>query len=434
MRSLQQSAATALVTPCAKPATVGLKRVVFVNRYFYPDQSATSQVLTDLVKGLASSGFAVSVVCCRQLYDDAQAQLPAKEILFGATVHRVATTRRGRHGLLGRSLDYATFFGSCITLLLIIVRRGDVLVIKTDPPLMSLLALPIAAIKRAVGVTWQQDVFPEIASSLGANPLPSWLDAVLRRLRNASLRAARMNVVIGVRMQEHFTGLGIPSRKLRVIENWADPEAIRPKSSSASALRNGLGLSDRFVVCYSGNLGRAHEFATMLAAAQRLSVERAFVFLIIGAGALTAALKRAVIDRGLENFCFQPYQPRETLEDSLAAADVHLISLLPALEGLVVPSKAYGVLAAGRPLIYIGDPNGDVAQAVQGTGCGRAVSVGDVDALVTALRSFKAQPALCEEMGRRARQLLCERYSMQIARERWVALLRECTNDDESCA
>jgi glycosyltransferase involved in cell wall biosynthesis len=398
--------------------------IVFVNRYFHPDHSATSQALTDLARTLAERGFSVSVVCSRQLYDDPSAQLPAKETLFGVQVHRIGTTRFGRQRLNGRIIDYATFYLGAAILLMGILRRRDVLVVKTDPPLMSLPAALIARLKRVVLLTWQQDVFPELASQLGANPLPPWLDRWLRRLRNASLRAAHLNVVISARMRDHFVGCGIPAAKLCLIENWADADCIKPKPRSASALRADLGLADRFVVCYSGNLGRAHEFDTLLGAAESLAPDRSFVFLIIGGGARMPALQRAVAERALENFCFLPYQPRASLEDSLAAADVHLVSLRPALEGLVSPSKLYGILAAGRPLIFVGDSDGEVGRVVGNAQCGMSVRVGDSSGLASVLRFLRGADDARLQMGIRARALACEKYTLERATNRWIDVLR----------
>ena len=130
------------------------RRVVFVNRYYDPDQSATSQMLTDLAKGLAANGFDVHVVSSRQLYDDPGTRLAPDETLFGVRVHRVATTRFGRNRLLGRAVDYASFYVTCAIMFLKLLRRGDVLVAKTDPPLLSILAAPIAKTKRAALINW----------------------------------------------------------------------------------------------------------------------------------------------------------------------------------------------------------------------------------------------------------------------------------------
>jgi len=400
-------------------------KLVFVNRYFHPDQSATSQLLTDLTRGLAARGFDVHVVCSRQLYDDPSARLPSREALCGVQVHRVVTTRFGRTGLWGRAMDYASFYVSCAAELLRCVGRNDVLVAKTDPPLLSFVAAPIAKLKRAALVNWQQDVFPEVAAVLGANPFPAWLCHVLGRLRDDTLRVAHRNVVISERMSEYFVSRGIPAASIRRIENWTDDDAVRVKPTAASKLRAQLELAGRFVVGYSGNLGRAHEFETLLSAAEALRDDPTFVFLMVGGGAKMVELENAVRVRKLQNFRFLPYQPRESLEDSLAAADVHLVSLRPALEGLILPSKVYGILAAGRPLLFIGDPDGDVGRLVERADCGRVIGVGDGAALTRVLRSLNEDPIEVLRMGANAREVLRREYSAQSAFERWARLLDE---------
>jgi colanic acid biosynthesis glycosyl transferase WcaI len=397
--------------------------IVFVNRYYDPDQSATSQMLTDLARGLAARGCNVHVVTSRQLYDDPARSLAPQEQLHGVHVHRVATTRFGRHSLLGRTLDYASFYIACAALLLRLPRRGDLLVAKTDPPLFSIPAAAIARIRGLVLINWLQDLFPEVATQLGANPLPAWLNRSVIRMRDASLRAASMNVCIGSRMRDLLAARGIPDIRLCIIENWADAHAIKPKPGSTSGLRARLQLSDRFVVCYSGNLGRAHEFDTLLSAAQALELESDFAFLVIGGGAKVEALRRAVQCRGLESFCFLPYQSRESLDDSLAAADLHWVSLQPGLEGLVVPSKVYGIMAAGRGVIFIGDADGEVARVIRRGQCGVAVPPGDSALLVSRLRELKGDPQTVARMGTAARQMLCSEYSLQGALERWLTLI-----------
>jgi len=404
-------------------------RVVFVNRYFRPDLSATSQMLTDLAEGLAARGVDVHVVCSCQLYDDAQARLPEEEALSAVRVHRVATTRFGRGRLIGRAMDYASFYVLCALKLLRLLRRGDVLVAKTDPPLLSIVAAPVAKAKGARLINWHQDVFPEVASLLDASPLPPVLDGVLKRLRDASLRAAAMNVVIGAQMRDYLAGRGIPESKLCVIENWADGAAIRPKPRTASRLRESLAVGDRFIVCYSGNLGRAHEFNTVLGAAVALAARASsLMFLFIGSGAKMNALKQAVAGHALDNFRFLPYQPRAALEDSLAAADVHLVSLLPTLEGLIVPSKLYGILAAGRAVVFVGDAGGEIARVIQRADCGRVIPVGDSACLADSLMQMSADLEGCAAMGVRAHRIFGEEFSLERAIERWTALIERCAS------
>jgi glycosyltransferase involved in cell wall biosynthesis len=398
-------------------------RVFFVNRYFYPDESATAQLLADLAFGLAATGVEVHVVCSRQLYTDEAAALPTRETIGAVHVHRLWTTRFGRDRLLGRAIDYASFYLTAAGFLLMRLRRRDVVVAKTDPPLISVFAALAARLRRAVLVNWLQDVFPEVASALGANPLPAALDRLLRWLRNASLRQAAVNIVLGERMRDTIAAQGVPAAQIEVIENWADTDALSVLSPAHSALRASLGLQDRFVVGYSGNLGRAHEYQTLLGAAVRLRNDSSVAFLVSGGGIRMDALHLAARERGLHNIRFLPYQPRATLRDSLAAADVHVVSLLPGLEGLIVPSKFYGILAAGRPVFFIGDSDGEVARVLRAHHCGVVIAPGASGDLVNAIHRLQSASKERESMAEIARRLAVGRYSAAAALGRWSSLL-----------
>jgi len=163
----------------------------------------------------------------------------------------------------------------------------------------------------------------------------------------------------------------------------------------------------------------------VLGAAETLGDEDRITFLFIGGGIKMEELKASVERRRLTNFHFLPYQPREQLEDSLAAADVHLTSLIPSLEGLIVPSKFYGILAAGRPVVFVGDPDGELARIIAKSRCGYVVVVGHSDDLLAAIESLRTATDLRLTMGLAARDLLCSRFSTQRALERWTALLDE---------
>jgi glycosyltransferase involved in cell wall biosynthesis len=272
-------------------------------------------------------------------------------------------------------------------------------------------------------VNWLQDIFPEVAASLGVGPTRGALGRLLRRLRDGSLRRAAANVVLGQRMRERVTALGIDPRKIAVIPNWADGARLHPTPPDGNPLRAEWGLSDRFVVGYSGNMGRVHDFRTVLEAADSLRTQSDIVFQFIGGGAQMEALQRAVTERGLSNVVFKPYQPREMLGQSLGAADVHLVTLRPELEGLVVPSKFSGVAAVGRPTIFIGDPEGEIGSIVREATCGLCVEEGDVDALVGAITTLRGDRPLRTRMGANARRAFDERYDKESAVRQWRRLL-----------
>lgn len=406
-------------------ATRGMRpaRVFFVNRYFYPDESATSRMLSDLAFRLAGQGMAVAVLTSRQRYEDPHARLPAAETIRGVSVHRVATARLGRTRLAGRALDYASFHLAVAWRLSRQLQRGDVIVAKTDPPLLSVTLARVAAWRGASLINWLQDVFPEVALALAPGLLPRPLHATLLSMRDRSLKRATMNITLSEGMRALVQARGVDPRKILVIPNWADTTNLTPRPIGASFTRRRLALADRFVIGYSGNFGRAHEFDTLIAAARLLQDDPGIAFLMTGGGARAKELQRAVAQAQLTSFHFQGYQPAQLLSDSLAAADIHLVSLLPALEGLIVPSKVYGILAAGRPVAFVGDPCGDIAQLLREHDCGISVAVGAGEALAQALKSLQADPVRLQQMGANARRLALARYTSEQAAADWMRLL-----------
>lgn len=399
-------------------------KVVFVNRYFFPDESATSQMLTDLAHRLVQDDVRVSVICSRQLYDNSGARLSKRAEVDGIHIYRVWTSRFGRTNLVGRAVDYASFYVSAALRLWAIARAGDVIVAKTDPPMISIVAAFVSRLRGAHLINWLQDVFPEVASALGQNPLPGSLDRTLRKLRNWSLSKAVCNVVLGERMREHLLAQGIADERIATIENWADGGAIAPKPSESTELRRRENLRGKFIAGYSGNLGRAHEFQTLLDAARLLRDADDIVFLMIGDGAGMQRLRAAAEADRLTNIRFLPYQPRSELADSLCAADVHVVSLLPSLEGFIVPSKLYGILAAGRPVFFIGDPDGEVARAIRVGDCGTTISCGDGESLAQALQRYKSEPAIMFAQGLRSRAFFERCYTLEAATQKWLNMLQ----------
>lgn len=398
-------------------------RVVFVNRFCHPDHSATSQIVSDLAVGLAAQGMAVAMVASRQRYDDPAARLPSNEAWRGVQIHRVWTSRFGRTHLSGRAIDYLTFYLSLPWALWPLLRRGDVVVAKTDPPLVSLVVAVVARLRGAILVNWLQDVFPEVAVNLGQPPVPRTLAGVLKKLRNRSLRTAAMNVAIGERMAEYFVAQGVAATRVQVIPNWAPEQSIQPMPAANSGLRRKLGLQTGFVVGYSGNLGRAHDWETLFDAGLRLDNEPGIAFLIVGGGHGYESMRSRVAEAGLTNFHFQTYQALETLSDSMAAADLHLVSLRPELEGQIVPSKFYGIAAAERAIGFVGDPDGELARLIAIGDCGFSVASGRGDLLAKAILDLAADVELCRSQGQRARELLDRRFSRDEAHRQWHHLL-----------
>ena len=392
--------------------------VIFIKRFFYPDHSATSQILLDVTFHLADVGYDVKIVTSRLRYDDPDEVLQTNETVNGVEVYRVWTTRFGRKNLAGRAIDYLSFHISAMIALISIVMIDDYVVAKTDPPMISIVAKIVCLLKSAKLINWNQELFPEIR-------ILEYANKPLLYLRNNSLKNAHSNVVIGESMRDKLISIGVKDSRIRVIPNWSDGEKIYPVNRVENPLIKEWGLENKFVVGYSGNMGRAHEFNTILDIASHFRTDKNVMFLFIGAGAKKEWLEKQVKSMSLTNFAFKPYQPRRFLALSLSVPDVHLISLLPNLEGLIVPSKYYGVAAAGKPCLFIGDKQGEIARIVHKYNCGEAIEIGDVDTGIKYLNDMMALNDEYKKQCLNARKTFDDNFDSKIAFEKWTEMLQE---------
>jgi len=396
-------------------------RVILANRFFYPDESATSRMMSSLAFGLAAQGVDVEVVASRQRHGGG-VPFAAHERAGGVSFHRVPTARFGRARLLGRAVDYATYHLSAGWRIRRLARAGDIVIIGTDPPLFSVTATVALAGSRASLVNWMLDLFPEAAIELGLLRARGWAARLLCGLRDMSLRRAQLNVAPIKRMAELLADRGIASDSMLVMHQWSDG-AIRPIGPADNPLRREWGVEGKFVVGYSGNFGRVHEFGTILDAAEQVRHHPDIVFLFVGDGQRKAWIEAEIRRRGLTNVLMHPLQPRERLCQTLCAADVHLVSLLPALEPCSVPSKFYGILAAGRPTLFVGDSDGEIARIIARTGCGVAVRIGEAAPLAGAITGLAASATQRAEMGSRARQVFEAEFNEAVGIGAWLRLL-----------
>jgi len=401
-----------------------MNRLFFLNRYFFPDHSATSQILSQLAFHLTESGHDVHVITSCQLYDDPVARLPAEETNRGVKIHRLVGTHLGRSGLLGRSVDYLSFYKSAWRFLLAATDQGDILITMTDPPLLSILGMHVARRRGLHVINWLQDIYPEVASELGVPLIRGPVSTVLRYARDASLRTADANIVVGNCMAEKVSQLGVAPDRIKVIPNWCNDEAIVPIDAVDNPLRAQWHLQNKFVIGYSGNLGRAHEFDTILAASKHFRNDPHITFLFIGSGHRNEELARHVKTQALsDNFRFLPYQRDEDLKYSLSVPDVHWISLRPELEGLIVPSKFYGIAAAGRPTIAVTAKTGEIANLLRVYNCGVVVEPGNSDELVKVISELWSNVTARKTMGRRARAMLEASFTRERAFQDWARVV-----------
>ncbi|HEY4246558.1 MAG TPA: glycosyltransferase family 4 protein [Lacunisphaera sp.] len=383
-------------------------RVIFINRVYWPSLAATSQLLTDLAEGLAARGWPVHIIAAGHEAG------PRNDVI----IHR--TGEGDRHGgLISRARNYTRFIRQVRRELETLVQPGDRVVVMTDPPLLGAAVTPVAVKRGAQVIHWTQDIYPEIvAAHFGA--LAGALLFPLRARRDAAWRAAGRCVVLGETMAGTVKGHGVPADRVITIANWAPRELHRPSTEEARfAQRAAWGLADKFVVAYSGNLGRVHEFKAILGAADILRDRPDIAFLFLGTGARLAEVRSIATKTRLRNLHILPPAPRENLAASLASADVQLVTLNPAFAPLVYPSKLAGVLAAGRPTIFVGPPDGEIASLLKNGNCGAAVAPSDGPGLAQLITRWQADPVESTRIAQNARDIHKKHFVFESALARW---------------
>ena len=388
------------------------------NQYYWPGVEATAHLLTELCEALAED-YDVTVVTGRLRGRESD---PDYEQRNGVEIVRVHSTAYDRAPLHQRAANYLTYLTRALRRGLF-GRRPDVVLCMTDPPMVGDVALLVARRWRAPLVVVSQDVFPEIAVELKRLENPLFV-GLLRVLTRFYLRRADRVVAIGSMMSRRPVEKGTDPDRIRVIPNWVDTSSLAPQPPDNPWARE-HGLVDRFVVMHSGNIGHAQDLETLIRATTYLRDLDNLAVVLVGFG-VRHADHRALAERlEADKVSFLEYQPRERLSESLSSADVHFVGLASGLSGYVVPSRLYGVLAVGRPVIVAAEDDSETAQVVREAGCGIVLPPGRPDLLAATIRDLVSGAHDLEEMGRRGRAYVEEEADRTIAIERYRRLLAE---------
>ncbi|MEM8757976.1 MAG: glycosyltransferase family 4 protein [Planctomycetota bacterium] len=403
-------------------------RVLLINQVFWPDVAATAQHADDLARHLAEHGHEVHAIASRSVYGKKGAALPKRETISvdGAdhpiNVHRVGQSLFGKASIAARALDFGLFYLAA-TAKALTVKKPDAVVCFTTPPFIALLGWFIRLTRGSAFVYWLMDMYPDVAVACGvmkpASPMTRFFEAVNR----FCLRKADATVVLGRCMKQRVLDKGIDPKTVHHIGVWSEPAEVSPAPRADNPYRQEWDLGDRFVVMYSGNFGLGHDVHTMLDAAKKLRDNNAVRFLFVGGGKKKPIVEAFVRDHGLTNCTLADYQPRENLGSSLSVADLHLASILSGVEGLVVPCKLFGIMAAERPCAFIGSADSELSRVLAENDAGFTVPEGDSDALVGIILDLAERPERAAELGANARAALASAYSREHACEQWRTLL-----------
>jgi glycosyltransferase involved in cell wall biosynthesis len=394
----------------------GRPRILVLNQYYRPGVEATANLLADLCESL-STDYDVTVVTGRVRGRD---DLPTSETLDGVRVLRTRSTSFDRTQLGRRALNYVTYLGDSL-LRALSQPRPDLVLCLTDPPIVGDLGLAVARRHGVPLLVVSEDVFPEIAAELGrlTNPI---LIRVLRRLVGYYLQRADCVVAIGERMRERLIAKGAVPERIEVIPNWVDTTAIVPVPRVNEWTR-GTDLADKFVVMHSGNVGHAQNLDNLVRAATFLRDLDDLAVTIVGFGARHVELSELAVRLEADAVLLLPYQPREHLSLSLGAAHLHYVGLAKGLSGFVVPSRLYGILAAGRPVVVAADPDSETARLVEEVGCGVVLPPDRPDLVAGVIRDAWEGKLDLGEMGRRGREYAEIEADRRVALGRYRSLI-----------
>ncbi len=391
---------TVMVTPpqssreaVASAADLPRLDILLLNQAFYPDVVSTAQHAADLAAELARQGHRVTVVASSRGYDDPKVRFPRRERWQGVEIVRIACTGFGKSAKWRRALDFTTFLLSCCWRLLW-MRRFDVALAMTSPPLISFIAALLVPWRARRMVVWVMDLNPDEAIAAGWLKPRSLTARLLMRLQMFSFRRAAAIIALDRFMQQRLIAKGVDAERIVVIPPWSHDDTVRFDLEGRRQFRAAQGVQDKFVVMYSGNHSPCHPLDTLLQAARAMLSEADITFCFVGGGSEFQRVRATAARDGLANVLTLAYQPREKLAASLSAADVHVVVMGDGFEGIVHPCKIYNILAVGSPLLYIGPRPSHVTDILAAAGqqddaLARMARHGDIEAVTSSLRELR---------------------------------------------
>jgi hypothetical protein len=372
-------------------------RILLLNQCFYPDVVSTAQHLTDLATALTARGHDVTVIASDRGYDDPTTRFKRREIWNGVEIIRIPSFSFGKNNRWRRALNFASFLFVC-SLRLLALRRFDVVVALTSPPLISFLGALFVKLKGGSFCFWVMDLNPDEAIAAGWLDEKSLTSRVLQRMLNYSFETAARTVVLDRFMKERVVAKGFDPARIAIVPPWSHDDHVQFSTTGREEFRQKHGLADKFVVMYSGNHSPCHPLDTLLDSDRALQDRSEIVFCFIGGGSEQIKVRRVAAE--LTNVSCLPYQPLNELSSSLSAADLHVVVMGDEFVGIVHPCKVYNIMSIGAPTLYIGPTPShvtDIASQQQGSRF-FITTHGDVNgvtaAIVEAMQLRQRQPVV----------------------------------------
>ena len=409
-------------------------KILVIQQHFYPEVAATGQLLLDLCEDLVKAGYKVKVITGNPTeipQEKQKGNILRKENYKGIEIFRLKNTTFNKYRMAGRVINYLSFH-FLIFFRDLFYERPDIVFVLSTPPFISFSGLMLKVFKGSKVIYNVQDLFPDLAVELGKLKNKSII-GFLKKLSELIVRRVDKVVVVGEymekRIREELLRETSTDTHVVTIHNWADGDKIKVlrEDEENNFLKREWRLEGKFVVLYSGNIGYLHEFDTIISTAEYFAKEgpREIVFVFIGEGIKKSYIEEKIKEKGLYNILFFPYQSREMLTYSLGLADVSLVTLEKGFEGMVVPSKIYGILASGKPVIAIIGEESEITEIIRRGKCGEIIKIGDFKALSNAIINYYKNPQKCNEEGMNGRKYFEKNFERKIATEKYIRVIEE---------
>lgn len=393
-----------------------LKRLKIISELYYPEETSTGYFVTGIAEGLAKSdAYNVSVLCAQPTYSQKGVLAPKSEFHKAVSIQRLSAPSADNKTLLGRIWNTLSLTVRFAFSMLGFIKRGDVVMVVTNPPSLPLLVGWFARLKGAVPVLLVHDVYPDVLVPTGITKEGSLLYRVVDSFQRHMLRHMRRIVVLGrdmeARLQAKLSGSN--QSGFSIIPNWGESAAIHPELRTENPVRAKHGLNEKFVIQFSGNLGRTHGLDDLVELAKRFKGRADVHFLVFGWGAGRQWLEEQIEVLNLSNMTLLPPCEKAELGDYLTACDLFFMPFKKGMEGISVPSRLYNVMAAGSPILAVAGKTSELAQVVEEEAMGWVVSPGDVDSMIAVVEEAMLQPEQLSVMSEHARAALEAKYTRE---------------------
>jgi glycosyltransferase involved in cell wall biosynthesis len=401
-----------------KPEQISKPVLWVITELYYPENNQTGYYMTGIAEGLADD-FEIKVICGQPNYAAKGTLAPKREFHEGVEIFRVWGTTLDKNVIVFRLLNMLTLGASIFLKSLVKIKKGQLIVVVSAPPSLPFITALAAKIRRARYNLIVQDKYPETLIAVGKTSSDSRFVKIFNKLNAWLYSGAEKIIVVGRDMRELVEAQtkDKSNRKttIEVIQNWASLEEIEPTRREQNELLKELGILDKFVFLYAGNMGHPQDLESIVECAEKLKDDERFHFLFLGSGVKRKWLETEARENSLTNVTILPPRPRAEQKLFLNACDVGLVSLVKGMRGVAMPSRTYNILAAGKPILALTEENSEVARVIEEDRVGWIVPPSEPTKLLQIIYKIYDERNFLNEIGKRARESAVNKYSVETA-------------------